>query len=103
MQLLTEPEIQAIKDRVLAASRGPWERAHKWIDSRGLAVAKSMRTPDVDFIASARSDVPRLVLELEYWKEKAMDYWQKENLHPHLMRRLGKAWDMEGKAPSLGL
>ncbi|MPZ16114.1 MAG: hypothetical protein GEU73_17130 [Chloroflexi bacterium] len=86
MAVLNEAELDAIADRCEAASPGPWEaivegRDHwsgdDFIRVSGLdeepdlyvsrAEAGSIRpaaTADLDFIAAARQDIPRLLAEV---------------------------------------
>ena len=76
---LTENEIEAIKARCEAATRGPWrsfvegrdhESGSNFImtgsgSSRGKDIEPNGATvADQDFIAHARQDVPRLVAEI---------------------------------------
>jgi hypothetical protein len=71
---LSEPELQAIEQRAAAATEGPW--AARFDGQRqGIFVAHREvvlfdvghvrpSTPDADFIAAARADVPRLLREV---------------------------------------
>ena len=77
---LTDEELQAIKDRCAAATRGPWRSYIEGRDhtsgsdfimtgegsDRGEDIELSSATKaDQDFIAHARQDVPRLLAEVE--------------------------------------
>jgi hypothetical protein len=81
---ITDAELQAMAERVDAASKGPWE---SFIEGRGHVSGDDFiriggpdndeadmyvyrdRTPasdaDLDFIAGARQDVPRLIAEIK--------------------------------------
>jgi hypothetical protein len=75
---LTQPDLQAIEARCMAASPGPWR---SWIEGRDHTSGDSVITTgegdiyihpaatpahpyDQDFIASARQDIPRLIAEI---------------------------------------
>lgn len=75
---LTEAELNAIEARAAAATEGPWEK-DRWDGTLGrgsLSVPSKLRvlvtrfnygnagSPDLEFIAAARTDVPRLVKAL---------------------------------------
>lgn len=77
---MTPEELEAIKQRVNAATPGPWEAdydprtdgADQIVDPQGFTIC-FMSVPsvsvdfdgDTDFIAHARADVPALVAEVE--------------------------------------
>lgn len=78
---LTADELAAIAARADAATPGPWEWEEDLyqLDSHGFPVGAIIRTQgwsrygysntDAEFIARARTDVPRLVAEVERLRE----------------------------------
>ena len=67
-------DLQPIKDRLAAATPGPWELAggNEWLSPLGIDVGSedessrpTLRAADAEFIAHARQDVPKLVAALE--------------------------------------
>ncbi|MGZ4691055.1 MAG: hypothetical protein ACXVKA_05355 [Acidimicrobiia bacterium] len=82
-ELLTEAELDAIEQRALAASKGPWrsyvEGRDHWSgddfiriggdadDEPDMYISRDTNpaaAEDLDFVAHARQDVPRLVAEI---------------------------------------
>jgi hypothetical protein len=66
---MTEDDLQAIEARANAATPGPWQltggRDEVYdIIGDGRDVVQQVLSPDAEFIASARTDVPALVAEV---------------------------------------
>ena len=74
-QELTDEDLAAMRTRVSSATPGPWisyiegrnmMSGSSFIQTRGEDIYLSGATEaDQDFIASAREDIPRLLLEIE--------------------------------------
>lgn len=79
----TELDLDAIRARVDAATEGPWEATPNgrilsltwpcddvagWFGNKG-AVVETLRNPDAEFIAHARTDVPLLLAALDEARE----------------------------------
>lgn len=69
--MLTNAEIEAIRKRAQAATEGPWQLADTydgaWIlDSDDDIISGTVsRIVDAEFIAHARTDIPKLLAEIE--------------------------------------
>ncbi|MCR8986056.1 hypothetical protein NW801_13590 [Brevibacillus laterosporus] len=65
--MMTEKELQEIRERVEKATSGPWkERARNgdfMLIERGLVIAGTKS--DLDFIINAREDIPNLLSEID--------------------------------------
>lgn len=83
---MTEKELAEIRERVEAASAGPWTAAYGPEEDRLTVIAhtppqghRAVAKTDVEaaadarFIAHARSDVPALLAEIERLKAEAKD------------------------------
>jgi hypothetical protein len=84
---MTEKELRAIQERVNRASEGPW--AQGTLETECLATRNGKGRPilrrtngntlpdelDMDFIAHAREDVPRLVAEVRRLKTRIKNRW----------------------------
>lgn len=86
-------QLEEIKARVSAASRGPWGAAvsadRKWalvLTNSGtegeLRVARCADDDDAEFIAAARTDVPKLVAALEGVEDVLTWLDMVEEVHP---------------------
>jgi len=93
--MVMKEEIAAIRERAERATPGPWEydRLTYAIGQSmpGYIVAKSMlRHPDAEFIAHARTDVPRLLDALEAAQEReaklveALQFYADQSKYPPL-------------------
>ena len=75
-QRLTDEELAEIRERSEMAAAGPWELADTtegaWIiDEEGDIISGTCEsTTDAVFIAHAREDIPKLIAEVEYRREK---------------------------------
>lgn len=71
MERLTNDQLEAIRKRAEAATEGPWETAlleDGWhVMHDGMIVAEMYRkeAEDAEFIAHARTDIPKLLAEIE--------------------------------------
>lgn len=69
--MLTKAEIEAIRERAVKASEGPWQLADTYdgpwvLDSDDDIITGTVsRIDDADFIANAREDIPKLLAEIE--------------------------------------
>ena len=85
--LLTDDDIQEIKKRYDQATPGPWKSyvegreemsGSDFIMTGGEDIYLTGATvADQDFIARARQDIPRLIVEIERLRE-ILSEWQKE-------------------------
>jgi hypothetical protein len=75
---LSEAELDAIEARAAAALPGPWQgdplTGTMVVDQRGREIVSCLAypadaLPTVEFIAQARTDVPRLVAEVRHLRE----------------------------------
>jgi hypothetical protein len=72
---LSAAELAAIRTRVEQATPGPWQHGdHEGIYAQGSATAIAHRdsggtVADADFIAAARTDIPRLLAAVETYHE----------------------------------
>lgn len=68
--MLTQEEIEAIRKRAEMATEGPWEVGYDEFDSdSSVYVGEEEITPihryDAEFIAHARTDIPKLLAEVD--------------------------------------
>lgn len=73
---LTQTELEAIKERVEAATEGPWEALKACFGSVGhevhgdeYVIAGTFYEQNAEFIAAARQDVPKLLADIERLQE----------------------------------
>jgi hypothetical protein len=80
MKRLTTQELEAIRKRAEQATEGPWYTAHT-ADERlivnkdgGIFSGEYSRLNDADFIANARTDIPKLLAEVERLQAESNGY-----------------------------
>ncbi|AZU61014.1 hypothetical protein [Neobacillus mesonae] len=83
--MLTQEDIEAIRKRAEAATRGPWIKYNKhgkWISNYPYwdYVGEINKDADYEFIVKAREDVPKLLAEIERLRAES-DYWRMEHEH----------------------
>lgn len=74
---LTDEELAEIKERAEKATEGPWgvgKPSPNGLNNvgtmSGLLTAQTLEEEDASFIAHAREDIPKLLAEVEYRREK---------------------------------
>jgi len=79
--MITQTELNAIKERAEKATAGPWRIGMQSPNGLnnvgtigGLLTAQTADEADAEFIAHAREDIPRLVAEIERLNEIIKNY-----------------------------
>jgi len=77
---LTEPELQAIEDRLKQTSPGPWHSEADQVFARDEVLADiccgaiEQAMADATFVAHSREDVERLLVEVRYLRGELARY-----------------------------
>lgn len=89
---MTESELAVIKARADAATEGPWESeiaVEGWYEMDAYSIRGpkywtwdgNMLRPDAEFIAHARTDVPKLVAQVERLRARVEELKQEVARH----------------------
>ena len=101
MNHLTTQELEAIRKRAEQATEGPWsingkdypnDKTAKLVTNKHVYIAKSFNgESDADFIANARTDIPKLLAEVDRLNDKVAYYLdemeRRQKLYDDLARK----------------